>query len=71
MRTDLKREALEHALADIDRRRAELEMVLASLPLDSQHCCGDYQRQAVESELQDLWELRIRLAGQSRGGMQG
>jgi hypothetical protein len=53
--------ALQRDLADIDRRRAELEAVLNTVPPN----CFDY-RQQLESELNGLWALRRTLAEQLR-----
>jgi hypothetical protein len=48
--TNKDREILEGHLAEIDRRRAELEMVLATLPPDPYRC----DRQDLEAELRRL-----------------
>lgn len=56
--TNKDREILEGHLAEIDRRRAELEMVLGTLPPDPYRC----DRQELEADLRGLWSLRLELA---------
>jgi hypothetical protein len=56
--TDKERQVLEGQLAEIDRRRAELEIVLGTIPLNR------YDRQELEAELRGLWSLRLELAEQ-------
>lgn len=56
-----EREILEMRLRSLDRRRAELEMVLSTLPPDT-HCCGDPRREEVEAELSSLWKNRLEIA---------
>jgi hypothetical protein len=58
--TNKDREILEGHLAEIDRRRAELEMVLGTLPPDPYRC----DRQDLEAELRGLWSLRAEIAAQ-------
>jgi hypothetical protein len=65
--TDRVREILGAQLVEIDRRRAELECMLASLPPANPHsCCCDCHRQDLEDELRDLWRARVALAEQIR-----
>ena len=54
--TDKERQVLEGQLAEIDRRRAELEIVLGSIPPNR------YDHQELEAELLGLWSLRLELA---------
>jgi hypothetical protein len=54
-------EVSDRDLADIDRRRAEIELVLGSVS----PACTDY-RDELESELAGLWRLRRELAEQLR-----
>lgn len=56
--TNKDREILEGHLAEIDRCRAELEMVLGTLPPDPYRC----DRQELEADLRGLWSLRLELA---------
>jgi hypothetical protein len=53
---------LEMKVAEIDRRRAQLEMVLNALRPDTQHCCRDRRREEIEVELSNLWRHRIEIA---------
>jgi hypothetical protein len=53
-----EQQALERDIADIDRRRAELEMVIGARPPDC--------RAELEDELAGLWRLRRALAEQLR-----
>jgi hypothetical protein len=55
-----EQEILSASLAEIDRRCAELEMVLSTLPPDAQCCCG-CQREELEAELSALWRFRLEL----------
>jgi hypothetical protein len=59
--TPTQRQTLEMELATIDRRRAELEMVLSTLPPDTHHCC-DPRREEFEAELSSLWQHRQEIA---------
>jgi hypothetical protein len=52
-------EILSARLAYIARRRAELEMVLSTLP-HMQQCC-DHEREELEAELAALWRYRASL----------
>jgi hypothetical protein len=54
--TDKERQVLEGQLAEIDRHRAELEIVLSTIPPNR------YDRQELEAELRGLWSLRLELA---------
>ena len=47
-------------LARVDRRRAELEIMLENFPR-----CHDayYGRDELEAELRDLWAMRTQIAG--------
>jgi hypothetical protein len=65
--TNKEREILQGQLAAIDRRRAELEIVLASVAPEGHHCFGCAgSRQELEAELRDLWRHRLTLAEQLR-----
>ena len=61
--TDLERQIIESQLAEIDRRRAELEFMLDTLPPITAQCC-DYGREELEIELRDLWAIRTEILGQ-------
>ena len=57
---------LEQRLAEIDLRRAELEVTLSSMP-HTQHCCEhDCEREGLEIELRNLRALRADLFAQLR-----
>jgi hypothetical protein len=56
--TNKEREILAARLAQIDSRRAELEMVLASLPPRAR------LREDMEAELRALWRARLEIAEQ-------
>jgi hypothetical protein len=58
-----QQEILSARLANIDRRRAELEIVLSTLPPDAHSCCG-CPRQELEEELNALWRYRLEIAEQ-------
>jgi hypothetical protein len=58
---DQEQQERERDLADIDRRRAELELVIGTISPN----CVDYREQ-LESELNALWNLRCTLAEQLR-----
>ena len=62
--TNTERAQLEARLAEIDRRRATLEMVISTLPPTPHHCedCED-QREQLEAELRGLRSLRAELVG--------
>ena len=65
--TDKQREILTVQLAAIDRRRAELEAVLTTLPPDTQHGSeseADHQRHELEAELPELWQWRAEITEQ-------
>ena len=51
--TDLERQIIESQLAEIDRRCAELEFMLDTLPPITAQCC-DHGREQLELELRDL-----------------
>jgi hypothetical protein len=53
-------------LAVIDRRRAEIEFMLSTMPLNTRCCDGGCQREELESELRGLWRFRLALAEQLR-----
>jgi hypothetical protein len=53
---DKERQVLEGQLAEIDRRRAELDIVLGTIPPNR------YDRQELEAELRGLWSFRLELA---------
>jgi hypothetical protein len=58
---DKEGQMLERDLADIDRRRAQLEAVLGTVSPS----CFDYRRQ-LEAELNGLWSLRREIAERLR-----
>ena len=61
--TNKDRQILEAQMAAIDRRRAELEFVLTTLPRAVPYCC-DHVREQVETELRDLWRYRLEITEQ-------
>ena len=61
--TDLERQIIESQLAEIDRRRAELEFMLDTLPPVTAQCC-DHEREELESELRSLWGVSREIARQ-------
>jgi hypothetical protein len=56
--TNKDREIAACRLAEIDRRRAELEMVLTTLPPSTA------QHEQLEAELAALWRYRVEIVGQ-------
>jgi len=57
---------LEMQLTEIDRKRAQLEIMINSMPHNT-HCCGGCERDELEDELRALWAVRNDIARQLKG----
>ena len=55
---------LEQRLAEIDRRRTELEITLSAMPHTQHWCEHDCERHALEDELRNLRAMRAHLFAQ-------
>ncbi len=55
--TPIEKQILQSELAGVDRRRAEVEATLASLPPYNPNC-PDYRRQELDAEYRELGSMR-------------